>query len=979
MYHRWYIIAIAVLCIFIYSRTKGDSAAWEDLRGLLAGSRRGHGLGPLSTGWQKGHRAHIPSPWELRKRNSDTDDDIQYDPSSADGDTDDFYAESKKTGEKYYSGIPGYSPPKWWDSVWQGWTVRTSEARPEDLSPEGSELVMKEENNYRYETEEQISTAFEEDPSIRGALAGIGYTPGKMSNEVIISNVDNPSTGLYIISADLDRGGLAIFSQWKDSDEGRPVERKFSEVLWRVWHTEVTNGPTLVLPITPIRRVRDLNYIMVRGIVNLESRLIFNRVFRKMGKKGRVKGVYKRRRTEPEPTGAPAAAETSNSPERVHFGFRLTLQATDTDPDVQECFNSILGTPNGKGPARMLNDHRIALGGKQVVALTLFKRFRGSPVNLAYKLGMLPSDYRPPRPAKDSTAKRSLDFSLYSGHKGELARPRAHKRVKRASPSRSNKVQPTTSPAKERTESNDEDASYLGPSDEDDISYLDAVDDDSISYLGPADTDVDSEALSWEELPNRGGADSPYRTLGRAENDNAGAWLRATKNDNGDDDARSWMEGDDDWVEAEASGANGSGSRAPGPGANQEVSQDEYDTFLKPRPYDEVVNAGFSIRLQKPLAEDVSEKGSNIIIEARNNYEIVSKPITLSNAVLHNQALQISFTPYVWQAARIGEESYAPQSDDQSSKTEGHVEIPGNFQRVEVNNPVPLPQHGAGGGGKGELFGFLVARESGLLVIDTAFKTKDAGNPVESRPSEIIYRVWYDEAMRSNSAARMSLRLKLRSMKTIILSNVINTEVLFYLPYMTEMLRKTNEDPARQRVYTVWQDQAKGIFVRGSIFQLDSSDTNAQTYEMFNFFLGCQICKPISRMVFEHRLALGNIEIQWIRVFQPQGQKGMTIMYGLGPRMSDETARSQAEEAVSKKAAAGNRFPPPQPPAHSGGLVRKPKVTVQRKPDNGPAHSGGLVRRPRVTVQRKPDNSNSRRPRGGNRQREGRGGSDNDV
>ncbi|EPS39884.1 hypothetical protein H072_6297 [Dactylellina haptotyla CBS 200.50] len=284
----------------------------------------------------------------------------------------------------------------WEDLVMVGYGVRVMEPPPEDISKEGSDIVMEPQNNYRYGAVDVVYR----DELYNGIeiLRAFGKTiKGNVVRTVTVENPGGDQSlkygGIYEFTIDPKEGILVIHRRFKNKDQGTPVEQKTSEIIWRAWYEEITKAAAnfkekkTKIPWKREPRIKDLKYITMENVVNAETKDNIDNAFEKI----RGMGLLEELKEWKWHSKTGRFYRKSN-------GYRFRVSAVSNNPVMQQVFNAIIGSRNGKGPARMLLDHSKALGGKQIIEIVVWKKFEAFYPSIAYRLGNLPLGYKPPKP-----------------------------------------------------------------------------------------------------------------------------------------------------------------------------------------------------------------------------------------------------------------------------------------------------------------------------------------------------------------------------------------------------------------------------------------------------------------------------------------------------------------------------------------------------------------------------------------------------
>ncbi|KAJ6261519.1 hypothetical protein Dda_4189 [Drechslerella dactyloides] len=260
------------------------------------------------------------------------------------------------------------------------------------------------------------------------------------------------------------------------------------------------------------------------------------------------------------------------------------------------------------------------------------------------------------------------------------------------------------------------------------------------------------------------------------------------------------------------------------------------------RSWDEIFLAGEKIRDAVPRPQDLSEGGSSIILNGDNNYKIVKVEPANQGTMAYK------YLPY--------------------------RKRPSKSKWVVVKNPAPLPELAEKAPDPKLIpnpYIFKVSRESGVLSINVAYKSIDNGNPKETKFSEILYRIWYDETNGNPG-----------NLKVILIDNIANPETVEYLEKVFWSMR--------DRIHNVRAFEHGGI-LDGEEFEVNWFDDNPERYTIFNFLLACQVASPISRMIQDHWHALGGREVTHIRVMRKGCHYYMGFRLGKIPEELRRTIR----------------------------------------------------------------------------------------
>ncbi|KAF3920139.1 hypothetical protein AA313_de0203061 [Arthrobotrys entomopaga] len=216
-----------------------------------------------------------------------------------------------------------------------------------DLSPEGSELILHESNGYymwRLRDPDVIDPNNPEYYFLIPLLRLGMPTPTSFENVRVYNYPPNLRTGDAMASAPFrftcstTNGLLVVRYAYKDEDVAEHKENRFSEIVYRVWHDQARiDGVS----------VDSIRYIAHNFVANDETVVVVKNILSKVPSARKVLHV-----------GEP--------PEEIR------LSASSDDEAELTAFRAMVGCPNGKGVARMLNEHSHALGRKQITRVIIY-------------------------------------------------------------------------------------------------------------------------------------------------------------------------------------------------------------------------------------------------------------------------------------------------------------------------------------------------------------------------------------------------------------------------------------------------------------------------------------------------------------------------------------------------------------------------------------------------------------------------------
>ncbi|KAF3911428.1 hypothetical protein ABW20_dc0104123 [Dactylellina cionopaga] len=288
-----------------------------------------------------------------------------------------------------------------WDNIaWSGFEIRGGVLDPpaKDLSKEGSELIL-DPFNYKYDIEDSVynrlwlGTRQMINAALGETLGGELKTRDTRIFNVPASGSDEEMEEIYRFDTIVSKGVIIIHEWYKNKDIAEVKEQKVSEIVWRVWHRDVEHAAELFSAEKPSKKkirknpsapkLQDLKYIIIEGNTNEETEYVIEEVFRRQVNTVLATNAFKK-----------AWEPSINGYNQVTEGFQCKLNtvASIEDEDTQKTINAIVGSRGGKPPARLLVDHSHALGGKEIVEITIDQYIDniGAMKNIMYKLGHFP-------------------------------------------------------------------------------------------------------------------------------------------------------------------------------------------------------------------------------------------------------------------------------------------------------------------------------------------------------------------------------------------------------------------------------------------------------------------------------------------------------------------------------------------------------------------------------------------------------------
>ncbi|RVD80455.1 uncharacterized protein DFL_008352 [Arthrobotrys flagrans] len=254
------------------------------------------------------------------------------------------------------------------------------------------------------------------------------------------------------------------------------------------------------------------------------------------------------------------------------------------------------------------------------------------------------------------------------------------------------------------------------------------------------------------------------------------------------------------------------------------------------RAYQELALKGYWLRVMPVPNFDLSQTGSLLISNAAANYQLDIQslrddPVKIAKDI-------ISGAPFLDVFLALGREP------------------PRSLLSMFVKNPV-----GKKPGQEALPYGFSLSADLGLLIVHSAYKERDAGNPREELFSEIMFRVWYEEVRGSvgnpDTLDAHSLR-KLGHLKYIIHEDVENTRTQKAIDRVAELLP--------EKIRQVRGDEKIGT-QPGFLLILKAVSDNIVEQEAFNAILGSENGRGVAYLLNQHSHVLGGKTVVQIRIF----------------------------------------------------------------------------------------------------------------
>ncbi|KAF3164660.1 hypothetical protein TWF751_009553 [Orbilia oligospora] len=252
--------------------------------------------------------------------------------------------------------------------------------------------------------------------------------------------------------------------------------------------------------------------------------------------------------------------------------------------------------------------------------------------------------------------------------------------------------------------------------------------------------------------------------------------------------------------------------------------------------YQELALRGYRLRVMSIPDFDTSRTGSLLISDAAANYELEIQSIR-SDPVKNAKDI-IGGAPFLDVFLALGRKP------------------PRSLLSMFVKNPV-----GKRPGQEALPYGFSLSSDLGLLVVHSAYKERDTGNPREELFSEIMFRVWYEEVRGSvgnPSTLRADGLKKLGRLKYIIHEDVENT--------LTQKVINTVAEFLPEKIRQVQGDEEVGT-QSGFLMVLDAVSDNIIEQEAFNAILGSENGRGVAYLLNQHSHAFGRKTVVQIRIF----------------------------------------------------------------------------------------------------------------
>ncbi|KAF3905353.1 hypothetical protein AA313_de0209032 [Arthrobotrys entomopaga] len=231
------------------------------------------------------------------------------------------------------------------------------------------------------------------------------------------------------------------------------------------------------------------------------------------------------------------------------------------------------------------------------------------------------------------------------------------------------------------------------------------------------------------------------------------------------------------------------------------------------RSYEQLAREGEEFLNLPVPAQDLSQEGSDIIMDTSNGYYITVGPV---DGDIDVPELAGSFTRLL-PLYILGKE------------------LPPSLNYVDVDN---YKQRDSGW----PPYEFDIHAAYGLIIVKRAFKNMDLASVKEEKFSELMYRVWYNFAQHTGAAVD--------GLRYIIHDYVINAETI----NVTNEIFTKELGGAKYRRLLPWTDEYSGL--DGEVASLSASSNNRADLEAFNALVGCPNGKGIARMLRDHSSAL---------------------------------------------------------------------------------------------------------------------------
>ncbi|KAF3919028.1 hypothetical protein ABW21_db0200949 [Orbilia brochopaga] len=278
-----------------------------------------------------------------------------------------------------------------------------------------------------------------------------------------------------------------------------------------------------------------------------------------------------------------------------------------------------------------------------------------------------------------------------------------------------------------------------------------------------------------------------------------------------------------------------------------EAKENLYNVVLKllykgypARTWPEIWARGNKIREMKPPKRDVSDGGSDIILNKDNNYKI--------------KISRKDITEYFEDRPFLRDQIVTDGLLIKVTNVVAGRGIPG-FEEADPKDAEAVI---------GSPYVLAMSEELRMIIIVEAFKNLDAGSPREERFSELLYRVWYQ--LGNDDLSHLDY---------IVLNDIRNQEFLQWMgpvhSYMERHGRMSGVklDPESDDLW-------------GQEFTVSWHEQDPDNYSIFNFLIACPIGAPISRMLQDHWNALEEKEIIGVKVVFDQRTGNYHMGYHLG-------------------------------------------------------------------------------------------------
>ncbi|KAK6534028.1 hypothetical protein TWF281_005368 [Arthrobotrys megalospora] len=271
------------------------------------------------------------------------------------------------------------------------------------------------------------------------------------------------------------------------------------------------------------------------------------------------------------------------------------------------------------------------------------------------------------------------------------------------------------------------------------------------------------------------------------------------------------------------------------------------------RDYRDLALKGYRLRNMPTLDRDVSETGSLAISNPLNNYKLEVEKTTYDPVKISKDV--IGGAPFLNVFMASGRKP------------------PRSLLSIFISNPKGI----LASGGEVTPYAFSTSSGSGILVVHSAYKNRDAANPREKVFSEILFRIWYEGtryAVGNPKTLGAEDQKRLQGLNCIIHEDIENRATKETIDVVAELL------PGKLR--RMQADEEVGTEA-GFVMVLDAVSGDIREQEAFNAILGSENGRGVAYLLNQHSNAFAAKQVVQIRIFlNPEGGENPSVLFEIG-------------------------------------------------------------------------------------------------